>query len=797
VSTPEPARVPALVGDASTVAVAPAPLTPERQPAGAPRRAKKPHGARLWRELATVTALYAVLLAAAFPTIVSGQRSIAPNGALAGQLARATQATYPYPVTAPRTADAGAFAWFFAPMAVVTHRTLTAGQLPVWNDLSGLGIPLAADVQTAPYSPFYVALDLRPTAGVWEIVILARILIGAVGCYLLLRVLGASRPASMLLGGVYLLAPMFVAWAPQVSMNAETLVPWMLAAIVAVSRRPTALRGVGLALVAAAIALAGQPEVAIVVGCLGAGWAVYWWVGTGRRRAVLVEYTLAAVAAALLSAVQTIPAVEYFAVATSSHGNLLGLTRVPLTTLIAGVGPDPPLLGGTLLAFAAGGVCARRSWPAGTPLLLAVAAVWLVRSPDWVGSRMLNAVPVLASVNVPRYGEVLIALAAAMLGVAAVDEARQGNRRPAALALTAAAACALIGVVNDASASEMQLAVLSAVMTAGLLYGVARRPSMTALLLIVPVVQCLVLVPPFSLAHPANVLRPVEYAQFLQQQIRAGDRFAALGRLMRPQYGAALGLPDVRVEDALYPERFARLMAVRQLAGPQRFALTPNLRLLTLASTAAQASGDLIDALAVRFVAAPKDQAPPPGFRVVFARSGGPSVWENDNAYPLAFSPRMVAAATGEAAAAALLARIGRLRDMSVIEQPTVAMRRAHGTAAASIVTRTSTRLVLAVHASGDAVLIVSDELFPGWVARVDGHPTTIRPANLAMRAIAVPAGTHRVEFVYQPWSLAIGTALSIAGVALLVGRVAIAGWRARRRRRPVAVAASKHIVAP
>lgn len=60
--------------------------------------------------------------------------------------------------------------------------------------------------------------------------------------------------------------------------------------------------------------------------------------------------------------------------------------------------------------------------------------------------------------------------------------------------------------------------------------------------------------------------------------------------------------------------------------------------------------------------------------------------------------------------------------------------------------------------------LVLADTFYPGWVAEVDGEKTPILPANVAFRAVAVPAGSHRVEFFYRPRSFQLGVAL--AGLA-------------------------------
>ena len=83
------------------------------------------------------------------------------------------------------------------------------------------------------------------------------------------------------------------------------------------------------------------------------------------------------------------------------------------------------------------------------------------------------------------------------------------------------------------------------------------------------------------------------------------------------------------------------------------------------------------------------------------------------------------------------------------------------------------------VVAETDGYLVLLDSYYPGWRAYVDGKQAEILRANYAFRAVRVPAGKHRVEFVYRPRSFHVG--LSLTGFALLFGVVALF-WHPRRR---------------
>jgi len=98
--------------------------------------------------------------------------------------------------------------------------------------------------------------------------------------------------------------------------------------------------------------------------------------------------------------------------------------------------------------------------------------------------------------------------------------------------------------------------------------------------------------------------------------------------------------------------------------------------------------------------------------------------------------------------------------------------------AALGALERRSDRVVLDVHANADALVVVTDAWTPQWEATVDGAEAPLLRANVAFRAVRVPAGRHRVEMRCRPTAILLGLALSAVTMLLL----AIA-WVVRRRR--------------
>ncbi|MBM3135063.1 MAG: hypothetical protein FJZ89_07250, partial [Chloroflexi bacterium] len=73
---------------------------------------------------------------------------------------------------------------------------------------------------------------------------------------------------------------------------------------------------------------------------------------------------------------------------------------------------------------------------------------------------------------------------------------------------------------------------------------------------------------------------------------------------------------------------------------------------------------------------------------------------------------------------------------------------------------------------------VLGDSYFPGWLATVDGKESKIYRADGNFRAVAVPAGEHKVVFKYSPLSFRLGLFTStMAAIVVLLALGALA-WR-------------------
>ncbi|MCU1278851.1 MAG: hypothetical protein JWM53_2397, partial [bacterium] len=136
-----------------------------------------------------------------------------------------------------------------------------------------------------------------------------------------------------------------------------------------------------------------------------------------------------------------------------------------------------------------------------------------------------------------------------------------------------------------------------------------------------------------------------------------------------------------------------------------------------------------------------------------------------------------------DGAAAQLLAAADFVPGRSVVLAPGDGACEAQAEGSCALENDRIERLTLRCHASAASYAVVADAFFPGWYATVDGVAAPIVRANLAMRAVAVPAGDSTVELTYRPAHLAAGAVVSL--LALVVAALLTA--RAYRRRAPAA----------
>lgn len=97
----------------------------------------------------------------------------------------------------------------------------------------------------------------------------------------------------------------------------------------------------------------------------------------------------------------------------------------------------------------------------------------------------------------------------------------------------------------------------------------------------------------------------------------------------------------------------------------------------------------------------------------------------------------------------------------------------------AEIVAETPEHVQVRARLAAPGILVLRDNQYPGWRVDVDGAPVRNLTANFSFRGVALPAGTHEVEWSYAPRSVRLGALVSGIGLVLL-GGLRLAAARAR-----------------
>ena len=159
----------------------------------------------------------------------------------------------------------------------------------------------------------------------------------------------------------------------------------------------------------------------------------------------------------------------------------------------------------------------------------------------------------------------------------------------------------------------------------------------------------------------------------------------------------------------------------------------------------------------------------------------GQDVFENRSVLPRFFLVHDARVAGSPAEARTLIAGGLALSKTAIVDAP---VRLEAGTGADEGVRTLSYEpdaVELETNANSDALLVTSENAYPGWRAWVDGRESAMRVVNVAFRGLPVPSGKHRISMKFKPvilplsLSLSLGTALVL--LALAWGKGGMRRW--------------------
>jgi hypothetical protein len=264
---------------------------------------------------------------------------------------------------------------------------------------------------------------------------------------------------------------------------------------------------------------------------------------------------------------------------------------------------------------------------------------------------------------------------------------------------------------------------------------------------------------------PEDVLPPTPALTWLSQHI-SHDRITEIGSLLPPNTGMPYGLSDIRGYDVGIG-RYAALMGTMSTNADGYILSTHN--------------DHIMDLTGVRYLLSAQALPDRPDLKLVYDREI--KIYERARPLPRAYLAGSYEVIPSAAALRAALDQPDVVNGQKVLleEQPSIALPASQVvTGTARIQSYTPNALTVVVENPQAGMLVLSDAAYPGWHALIDGQESKLYRANFAFRAVAVPAGSHVISFVYQPISVRLGVALSAATLALLAILGSLFWWKQR-----------------
>jgi hypothetical protein len=463
------------------------------------------------------------------------------------------------------------------------------GIIPWWNPYTGVGMPLAGEMQTISlFLPFVLLLHFTNGAILLKI---ALQMVAGLATYALLRQLGLGRFAAFA-GAVLYEFNGALAWFAHAPIAPIPFLPLLLLGIErALACAEQARRG-GWVLIGVALAYslyAGFPETAFLDGLLVLVWILYRIVvvRAGARLSFAIKVAIGGIAGLLLAAPIVLPFYEYLGLSPMGRAFAVdsGLPKMGLAGLLM------PYIFGPISAFNSTDITGKLGsfWGAGggylnvTVLFLAVLSlftgkrvrslrlvllVWLIifigRA---VGVRqvgyLFTFIPLMKMIAVFRYCIPSCAMAAAILGAYALDDwyrGETGRFKPVLVSGIVSFALALfaVGLASDLITRLLHSlhgkhyplwlwgsVAWASLFTIGIGVLCSHRPNTRAAIavaaLIVTNVVGLFAIPP--LAGPRHEKLDLGLVTFLQQHLGL-QRFYTLGPLS-PNYGGYFRIASI------------------------------------------------------------------------------------------------------------------------------------------------------------------------------------------------------------------------------------------------------------
>ena len=106
------------------------------------------------------------------------------------------------------------------------------------------------------------------------------------------------------------------------------------------------------------------------------------------------------------------------------------------------------------------------------------------------------------------------------------------------------------------------------------------------------------------------------------------------------------------------------------------------------------------------------------------------------------------------------------------------------GEATVTLTSYKPNHLTYDVSSATGGIVVFSEIYYPGWTATIDGKPAEVGRADYVLRALQMPAGSHKVELMFYPKSVDSTETVAYTAYALLFVAICAGAFFERKKRR-------------
>jgi len=697
------------------------------------------------------------------------------------------------------------------PWKTLTINTFRNLQIPLWNPYSFSGTPQLANYQSAVLSPFNLLFFILPFIDAWSLLVLLQPLLAGIFTYLFLRSLKISNEGSVIGSLAFMFCGFMTTWMAYTTLGYAIL--FLPLALYAIEKFYQTQRNRFLILLSFCLPLSffsGHFQISIYFSLFVAAYIVFKFWQT-RNICDTLCLALYAFLGVLLSLPQLLPSVEAYTQSLRSSIFAKGEV-IPWGYLSTFLAPD--YLGNPVTRNDWFGHYAEWNAYIGViPLMLGIYALFKTRQKEILFFSLMALLAILFSFQTPLLdllfylkipvlstsaaSRIIVLFSFSMVVLAAygseqllLDIKQKKVVSVYAFLSAFAAIFVLLWVIvllklmlplDKITIAKQNLILPTAIFF--VFWVLATLALLTVHLkkevLLKIIVAGVILVVAFDLLRFSSKWMPFDPRGLMYPNIPIAEEFNNISGFDRVLAGLGgegviyYRLPSLEGYDAVYIKRYGEFIAS---LGNGKF--TQASRSVVEFPKNGVDTAKAVNLLGIKYVVHkvadghaswtfPFWTYPPGTFPTIY-NDGIYQIFENKAAFPRAFLVNSYAVESNPQQILDTMSSPDfNLRNAVVLEQNPKLKLSGKGTA--NITNYSSGKISIETNSSGNNLLFLSDSYYPGWQAYVDGRQTQIYRADFAFRAIYVPSGTHRIEFIYSPLSFNLGILGAVLGLLVII----------------------------